>query len=210
MNIFNSRIFGLAQVVSIATTMLLLSTAVSAAPTRGDIVYRTSLNIQVIEDEAERKQLLAQAEKLGGYFISNATGSIELRLPADKLLVFLDFIRAHWRVYGQDYNTQDVSSELLEKQTALEVKTDLLKRYQAMLAKTEKSQFFKVTRAADDLIREIEMIKGRISYLKRSVQFALVTLKLAEPTRMETKQASSFEWINQTGLPQLWQSFYSY
>jgi len=182
---------------------LVFSASLFAATSRGDIIIESHLNIQVIEDEAERKQLLTEAEKLGGYFTMNATRELQLRIPAEKLLVFLDYIRSHWRVYSQEYQSQDSAEELLEKQAELSVKIDLLARYQKMMSDSHKTQFFKVARAADDLVGEIETIKGRIAYLKRNARFAIVFLHLAEPARIEAKKTSSFEWINHTGLSQM-------
>jgi len=193
----------------IALTAGIVPVTALSASTRGDIIIETNLNIQVLEDENERQQLLAQAQKLGGHFINNATRSMQLRIPAEKLMQFLDFVRSHWRVYSQDYRSRDAASELLDKQSELAVKSSLLKYYQDMLAKTQKAQFLKVARAADELVAQIETIKGRIAYLKRSAEFALVSIQLAEPVQSQVKATSTFDWINQSGLSQLMQSAYN-
>jgi len=201
-----SRLFALC--ISVFAASLLNSVLLHADTAKRDIIYKVDLNIQVISDEAERDKLLAQAEKMGGYFIRNATHSMQLRIPAEKLTPFVDFVRAHWRIYDQQYETQNVGDELIHKQSELAVKTDLLKQYQQLIAKTQQTEYFTVVKAASSLVSQIERIKGRIAFLKRSSQFALVNLQLAEPVRPAMKQTSTFDWINQIGLTQLMQNHF--
>jgi len=179
-----------------------------AAAEKAGVIIETSLNIQVIEDEKERQQLLAEAEKIGGYYIENATRAIQLRIPSEKLMPYLEFIRGQWRVYSQEYQSHDAANELLEKQTELAVKTELLSHYQKMFANAQSGQLVKVGKAADQLVTQVEAIKGRIAYLEKSMEYALVSIQLAEPIQQPQNARSTFEWINQTGLSQVVQGIY--
>lgn len=193
--------------LQIAAMLLLSLTSIAQAANPGNTIIQTNINIQVIEDEAEREKLIAEAEAIGGYFTNNANRAISLRIPAPKLSKFIAYVRSNWRVYSQDYNSRDISAELVQQQSALAVKEELYKRYEAMIAKAKRKDFIKVSRAASDLLGEIENLKGRVRYLIKNAQFAMVNISLAAPNRPKEKLTSSFNWINQTGLPSLLGSY---
>lgn len=144
-----------------------------------------------VADIAETMGKVAEvADELGGYVVSShkyeeekeTSGSIRIRVPADRFDEA--FSRLHQLAITIPYESteaRDVTEEYVDLQARLHNLEATEAQYLALLEKAETvEEMLKVQQALSDVRGEIERIEGRIKYLERTSDMALIEVTLRE------------------------------
>lgn len=175
------------------------STPMSAAPPAGAaevsenktikrmMVYSVIVNLQSKDIEPKVTEIIQLAESIGGYSLQySSNGTIQLKIPADKLKIFLQNLRKTSQNYSEEVSAKDVTEEYLDTEIRLEnaqkMRTRLLEILKA--AKTVE-ETLRVEAELNKISENMERFEGRIKYLSNVVQFSSVTVNVRkkwEPT----------------------------
>jgi hypothetical protein len=174
-----------------------------------DVAIDTRITIKPGNGDEAAEKLVKQAIFLKGYFLVRSNERVQLKVPsraADKLQ---QFIEDNWLVYQQDYQANDLTAQLIDAKSKLNAKEDLLSEYQKILVSARKAKLVKVSTAVTSLVKEIELLRGRINYMRHQLRYAKFTVyfKIDRSTMVRRQVSSSFPWLNSVGLPKLLSDF---
>lgn len=160
-----------------------------AAPSESQdriVIKDTSLSLVVKNVEETISDILKSAEDLGGFLVSSAiskpegsaSGSIVVRVPAEKLISALSSIKGFAaRVVNENVKGKDVTDEyedLDAKLTTLE-KTKA-KFEEIMDSAVEIEDILQVQRELVSLQSQIDSVKGQQQYLTQSAKLSKITV----------------------------------
>jgi len=190
---------------------LMLCGALASGSLHADqqVAVGASLTIQVSDRDRTAAAAIAKAEALRGYFSAFDDDSVTLKVPAERSRELIDFVKANWKPVEETYRADDVAGSLDELRAELKAKLELYAQYEKLLAAADAGGILEVEAAATRLIREIEMLKGRLRALQHRIDFATVQVnfRLLERQRPKDDAASPFPWLNSLGLNSLLQGF---
>ena len=174
-----------------------------------DIAIDTRITIKPGNPDEAADKLVKRAEQLQGYFVIRSNDRVELKVPSKEANKLQQFIEQNWLVYQQDYQANDITRQLIEAKSNLSAKEDLLGEYQKILASAKSDKLVKVSTAVTTLVREIELLRGRINYMQHQIRFAKFTVEFhMDRNAVDRRQvSSSFPWLNSVGLPNLLSDF---
>jgi len=171
------------------------STAVPGEPAVERKIIKTGQITLEVEDIAETMGKVAEvADALGGYVVSShkyeeergISGSVTIRVPADRFDEAFD--RLHQLAINVPYESteaRDVTEEYVDLQARLHNLEATEAQYLALLERAETvEEMLKVQQALSDVRGEIERIEGRIKYLERTSDMALIEITLRETRRL--------------------------
>lgn len=153
------------------------------------MIVRTGNMSLVVDDVTESRDVIAQlAVGFSGYVVSSQIsgeeqdmrGWISIRVPDEKFDQALAELRnLAVRVERESTDSQDVTEEYVDLQSRLKNAEATESQYLALLEKAEDVE--DILRIYDSLSRvrqEIEQIKGRMQYLKRTSSMSLISVNL--------------------------------
>ena len=132
------------------------------------------------------------ADSLGGFVADarstsapgeKASGTLSLRVPADRFAEALRRVSALGRVRARAIQTQDVSREYFDLETRVRVKRDAEARMREVL-RNRPAKLADIVAAEQELTRiveEIETMEGQRRFYDRQVALASVSVTLFEP-----------------------------
>ena len=152
------------------------------------IVRRGYMTLEVEDISQAISDIAAVATELGGYVVSsrkrgdeNAThGRISIRVPADRFDEALDKLRKlAVNVPDESTESQDVTEEYTDLKAQLRNLEATEAQYLELLKKAKTVEdTLKVYQALSSVRGEIERVKGRIQYLERTSDMALIEINL--------------------------------
>lgn len=160
------------------------------APTRDRIIIKNGSMSLVVKDVLDsRTKITQEVEKAGGYVVSSdisqpqetPTANVTLRIPAQKFDQILGTIRSlGLKVTSENINSQDVTDEYIDLEGRLKSAEATKQQFLTILNKAVTVEdILKVQTELNRIQTEIEQTKGRMEYLSKSGQFALLTVYLA-------------------------------
>jgi len=167
------------------------STAVPGeAAVERKIVKTGQITLEVADIAETMGKVAEVADELGGYVVSShkyeeergISGSVTIRVPADRFDEAFDSL--HQLAINVPYESteaRDVTEEYVDLQARLHNLEATEAQYLALLEKAETvEEILKVQQALSDVRGEIERIEGRIKYLERTSDMALIEVTLKE------------------------------
>ncbi len=165
----------------------------AAAPSGERLVIKTADLAVVVEDPpSAQDQVIAWAEAHGGYVVNSSLtertlpsgkrvlyGHLSFRVPADQFLPAVEqVVSLAVRVERKDLQGQDVTDEYVD----LEARLRNLQAAEAELRRlmeqaTDTEQVLDIYRELMQVREQIEVLQGRMRYLKESVAYALVEVE---------------------------------
>ncbi len=166
----------------------------AAAPSSSErLVIKTADLAVVVEDPPRAQdQVIAWAEAHGGYVVNSSLtertlpsgkrvlyGHLSFRVPADQFLPAVEqVVSLAVRVERKDLQGQDVTDEYVD----LEARLRNLQAAEAELRRlmeqaTDTEQVLDIYRELMQVREQIEVLQGRMRYLKESVAYALVEVE---------------------------------
>ena len=145
------------------------------------------------------------ASELGGYVVSSnesgdkdiTYGRISIRVPSDRFDEALDRLRTlAIKVTNKSTDTQDVTEEYTDLQAQLRNLEATEAQYLELLKKAETVEdTLKVYQQLSNTRREIERIKGRMQYLERTSDMALIEVSLYKTQPIDGAGWSALETL---------------
>jgi hypothetical protein len=160
-------------------------------PTEERKIVKTGYITLEVEDIAESMDKVADmAEELGGYVVSShkyeeqggTSGSIRIRVPSERFEEAFERLR-QFAVAVPYENTQakDVTEEYVDLEARLRNLEATEAQYLALMEKAEEVEdMLMVQRELSNVREEIERIEGRMQYLERTSDMALIEINLQE------------------------------
>jgi len=154
------------------------------------IIKTGHITLEVVDIAETMGKVAEVADELGGYVVSShkyeeekeTSGSIRIRVPADRFDE--TFSRLHQLAITIPYESteaRDVTEEYVDLQARLHNLEATEAQYLALLEKAETvEEILKVQQALSNTRGEIERIEGRIKYLERTSDMALIEVTLRE------------------------------
>jgi hypothetical protein len=189
------------------SSLLVLLTVAANEPAA--LVQRMSFVVKVSEPVRAADDLVAQVEKLEGYFSSRTDSTLVLRVPTRAVDQLAKAIEKSGVVVSRDEAANDVASSLLQMRTLLESRRTMLERYMSVLGGADLSAVVTVEREITGLVQEIEQVAGQLRALEHSLQLAEVRVDYRFPDRRPPLRQgqSSFAWLNSVDLVALLGAF---
>lgn len=162
----------------------------SASVSQNRIVsHEGTLSLQVSSVPTASDAVISQAQALGGFMISNSfsnpgeapTATIEVRVPAVKLISYLSFVRKQaLQVVSEDLTGEDITDQYTDTQSQLATLLAVKSKLEALLEKAVNVQdILDVQQRIIDLQNQIDQVKGQQQYLDQSAKLSKVTLYLS-------------------------------
>jgi len=160
-------------------------------PTEERKIVKTGYITLEVEDIAESMDKVADmADNIGGYVVSSYkheyeqgnSGSVRIRVPSERFEEAFERLR-QFAVAVPYENTEavDVTEEYVDLEARLRNLEATEAQYLALLAKAEEVEdMLMVQRELSNVREEIERIEGRMLYLERTSDMALIEISLQE------------------------------
>jgi len=165
-------------------------------------IIRTGYITLEVEDIAGTMGQVAEvADELGGYVVSSykrevetkTYGSVTIRVPADRFGEAFDRLRQlAVKVPSESTESRDVTEEYVDLQARLHNLEATETQYLALLERAGTvEEMLKVQQALSDVRGQIEQIEGRITYLERTSDMALIEVSLQETKKLAERWNAS-------------------
>ena len=165
-------------------------------------IIRTGHITLEVEDVAGTIGQAAEvADELGGYVVSSyknenergTSGSVTVRVPADKFDEAFGRLRQlAVKVPYENTESRDVTEEYVDLQARLHNLEATETQYLALLERAGTvEEMLDVQRALSDVRGQIEQIEGRIKYLERTSDMALIEVSLEETKKLAERWNAS-------------------
>jgi len=176
---------------------------------RTSVAVNTDIVINVANSDEVINQLEQRSNSLKGYFTFKGNERITLKIPHSSEHEFHSYIKSNWKIIQQKYSTNDLAVRLLKTNSSLKSKQELLKQYLDLLTEASSKKIVLVEKEVTTLVQEIEILKGQARYMQHQLKFVnfSVRFQLNSDKIRILNQPSSFQWINDIGLPNLMADF---
>ncbi|PJZ44105.1 DUF4349 domain-containing protein [Leptospira brenneri] len=151
-------------------------------PQKRMMVYSVNVNLQSKEIETKVTEIVKLAESFGGFALQYSSGgSVQLKIPAEKLKQFLYTLRNQSQNYSEEVSAQDVTEDYtdteIRMENALKMRTRLLE-----ILKTAKTleETLKVEAELNKVSESIDRWEGRLKYLSSAVQLSSVHVQVRQ------------------------------
>lgn len=188
---------------SLAPQNLLSAAKPEVDPARTErlVVYNAVMNVVVERISDSLNKIKTVAENMGGYMQEMSAGSIALKIPAQKFNEAIAEVEKLGEVTRKEVKGTDVTEEMrdldIRLRNAEEVRQKLLK----LLERAEQvDDALRVEKELERITEQIELLKGRIAYLRNKVAFCTLTIVFNSPIPQEdVTSATPFRWVHELG-----------
>ncbi len=202
----------IAKIVVLFISVLLIGVtpAPGAALDPPAAAISSEMVLKVNDSDHVASALVEKAEALGGYFISRKLDFVVFRIPTGAAKDFLLFGETLGSTVERNYSAKDFGMELSRKKASLKSKEAVLTEYLKVLGEADAKAVVAVEKAITDLIREIEILKGRIRYIRHQLDFAAIRIsfKFRDRSAPAADGASSFPWLNTMNISDLVEEYH--
>lgn len=194
-----------------AWVLLVLGIAALPAPTQAApaLFEQTTLTVSVSEPDRTADSLITRAQNLDGYFTYLSDQTVTVRIPSTKSAEFITYCETLGTVLERRFETTGFDEALNQKRTRLKTKQEILERYLAVLKSSKKKTIVSVERAVQEVVADIESLKGSIAFMEHELAFARVTVQFQFKDRNAPVYSgtSSFPWLNTLNLNTMIEDF---
>jgi hypothetical protein len=176
-------------------------TASAAPDVARSIIYNAGLQIVVPDIATAQRAVQQQAAAAQGYLQELDGSRIIVRVPAAKFESVLMALEKLGEVTGRHVKANDVTEEMRDLNIRLENAQEMRKRLTDLIAKADKIEdTIKLEEALERVTQTIELIKGRLLYLKDQVAFSTIGVQFNSPRpQMQGGIALPFAWVKELG-----------
>jgi len=154
--------------------------------------------ILVKNSETAAKALADWASSRGGFFLVKSSERIVLRFPSKDADSFREALKGVSEdIFDFSLIATDIQSEIIECQSGIKAREDILKRNLSYIDKANVSGTIDIEKEVTALLREIEGLKGRLNRALTERDFARAEIAFSFVGQsIPTDIPSSFDWIN--------------
>ena len=167
------------------------------------------LTIKVQKKEVTADLIVQKAKEVGGYYSSRTEEDVHLKIPVAQALDFVDFVVQQGLVVERELNSNSLHQEIIDIESRLKTREDLLNRYFDILNKAQGENVLTVEHAVIDLVSEIEDLKGRLRKKEHAATFADIHVGFQYRERRAPVKdgSSSFYWLNSLNIQDIQEAF---
>ena len=165
------------------------------------VVYNAVMNVVVERISDSLSKIKDVAVEMGGYMQEMSGSSITLKIPASRFNEAIAEVEKLGEVTRKEVKGTDVTEEMrdldIRLRNAEEVRQKLLK----LLDRAEEvDDALKVEKELERITEKIELLKGRISYLRNKVAFCTLTVMFNSPIPQDDITVPTpFPWVHKLG-----------
>lgn len=166
------------------------------------VIKTANIEVQVPEDgfDGAMQEATTVAERYGGFVVSSTvqgtdvrTGSLVLRVPADRFGSAMDDLRRLGEVRAQTISGEDVTQEFVD----LESRLRNLRAQESVLLRlmdraTSIADSIRVQNVLQGVQLEVERIEGRLRFLEDQTALSTITARLVEEGAAFAEPTSTF------------------
>jgi hypothetical protein len=157
------------------------------------VIKNATVQIEVPKDQFGDRfdKANALADQFGGFVAGNSTretkgrvasGSITLRVPADKFQAAVSALRKLGRVTEEEQTGEDVSQEFVDLEARLRHGQAQEAFYLRLMERAASiSDLIQIQGQLSNVQQQIEQIQGRLQFLRDQTSFSTITVRLFEP-----------------------------
>src|SRR5690606_30811815 len=173
------------------------------AAAKRQIIYTATMQVSVHDVEHAIIEAEALPERLGGWLHQRADNQLILRIPAEKLQQAMDTIAELGVVDYRLLEALDVTAQYTDLESRIRVLEEMQIQLKALLeqAKTVE-QALEIRRALDAITLELELARGQMRELAKSIAFSTLILRFVERGPLVSVPTSNdpFGWVDQLGV----------
>jgi hypothetical protein len=177
-----------------------------------EAVRRTALVsrmiLKVVNPEDARELLKQKAQEAGGFPVLITDGSIELKVPPDKLSELIAFAAENGVVVEKSLERQDLTQEIAQLEGQLKSKHGILARLRGFFDDSNVQATLRIEQTMTSLVTEMESVKGRLRVLEERSRWAFMDISFEFKQRDRIIYINSpFEWLNTVNLDRFLEEF---
>lgn len=165
--------------------------SLAAIPGR-KVIRQVSIDLEVVDVEATRRELARIATSSGG-FISDLgiqgtdserrSGRLTLRVPSDRMEDALAALSGLGKVRSETQGSQDITTQYLDTETRVRVLRETDARLREILRKRtgDLSDVLQVERELARVVTQIEQLEGQKRFWDEQVDLATIHVSMSEP-----------------------------
>jgi hypothetical protein len=178
------------------------SKTVQSSTSQKKIIRTGEIRIQVDDLKKTSTEITNKVNAIGGYVesesLSENYSNSRLRVPADKLQAFTEYVENTFEVQGKDFSSEDITNAYVDNEARLNNMKAEEKQYLEIMKKVETVE--DTLKVQNELFRvrgEIESLEARQKLWDREVGFSSVTIiaskkQLAIESKLKSLSASEF------------------
>jgi hypothetical protein len=176
-----------------------------ASARRPLLIYQADLGLGVFRVEENLDKIEAMALSVGGYLVARTQQRITVRVPASDFERTVDEAIKLGDVHRREVTAQDVTAEYLDIQIRLKNALAMRERLEELLQKAQDvKEALKVEEQLGRVAEQIEVMKGRLKYLREVTSFSTISVEVAERSApLDSRVELPFEWLRELGLNSL-------
>lgn len=169
------------------------------------LVYQADLGLAVFRVQENLDKIEKMALGAGGYLVARGEQRITVRVPAKDFEHTVDAVLELGDVHRREITAQDVTTEYLDVQIRLKNALAMRQRLEELLHKAQDvKEALKVEEQLGRVAEQIELMKGRLKYLREVTSFSTISVEFAERSApIDARVQLPFEWLRELGLNSL-------
>lgn len=175
---------------------ILANTTVADENTPRKLIQKLSITLEVARVDTAVEQISQKIKQLGGYIVESqvnssddtSSGSMRVKIPADKLEEFQGKMPGMGKVLNQYLSGDDVTDQYFDTQTRLGNWESEEQRYLDILKKTNSVEdILKVESYLGNIRMQIDQLKGQLKLLNNQVDFSSIDIQFVPQTNPNVK-----------------------
>ena len=176
---------------------------VNQAAAKRQIIYTATMQVSVFDVEHAVAAAEALPERLGGWLHQRSDNQLVLRIPAEKLELAMNTIAELGVVDYRLLEALDVTAQYTDLESRIRVLEEMQTQLKALLeqAKTVE-QALEIRKALDQITLELELARGQMRELSKSIAFSTLILRFVEqgPAVSVPTSNDPFGWVDELGV----------
>lgn len=162
------------------------------------VVYNAVINVVVDRISDSLNQIKAVVAGIGGYMQQMDSQSITFKIPADKFHDAIAEVEKLGEVTRKEIKGTDVTDEMRDLNIRLQNAEEVRQRLVKLLDRADKVEdVLKIEKELARLTETIELLKGKIAYLKNNVAFCTLTVNFNSPIPQQgITTRTPFRWVH--------------
>jgi hypothetical protein len=157
--------------------------------------------VKVKSADDARKAILAGVAALGGYASLITDNALDLKVPPEHLPAVLTLISAQGMVLDKTLGRTDLTLDIATLNGQLKSKRAILSELRDLFDGSDVSATLQIERSMNDLVTELEGVKGRLRVATDRARWAVVHVNFDFYSEQRIQYVESqFEWLNSVQL----------
>jgi len=148
------------------------------------ITYNASIDLLVKNTEETKTKLAQQVKNNGGYIVRETDNSVNTRIPAENMDVFINFARTLGEIENETKTGTDITDQYRDNLLRLESLKNVRNRYMELLRQANAvSDILSIEKELERVNLEIERLEGRINHAEQSAAYSSITVRFREKAK---------------------------